>query len=118
MSDPFAPTIVDRVKQAALLLIVLGVIATVGLFFVTVAQSGEQPVAHERMTIVGFGMGSGYNGSQPLVRAQDAQGLEHPVPAPSDIGTSCSIGDDIAIIRQGLNLRVGPEVCNLSPVEQ
>ena len=111
MADPFAPSAKDRFKTAfGLIHIALVLIAAVS-FVTSVVQSGEQPIKYETMTVISFAMGSSYTGSDPVIRVRDETGLEYPVQAPADIGESCAVGDNIAIIKQGINLKVGPEAC-------
>ncbi len=114
MADPFQPTSKERFQRIAGMLILLAIVGGVGSFIWSVVQSGEQPVEYETMTVVSFGMGSGFDGSRPVIRVQDSEGLEYPVSSNADIGESCQIGDTIAIIRQGINLRVGPEACGVA----
>lgn len=111
MNDPVSPTAKDRWKGlvgTAALLTFVGL----GLWFaVTLLTAEEQQIIHENMTVTGFGMGASYAGNSAIVQVRDAQGLEYPVEAPADIGESCAIGDRIAIIKQGISLKVGPEAC-------
>ncbi len=115
MSDPFGPSPKEQLLRAIVLIVFLAIIGFGLWIAATVVISEDQPVVHEEMTVIGFGMGQGYTGAEPIVRVRDEAGREYQVPGPSNIGDSCQVGDTIAIQRQGIKLQVGVARCQSTP---
>jgi len=115
VSDPFAPTLSERIRQSRNLVLALGVVlAILGTAAYYAAKVQAITPSFEQATVVSFGMESGRIGNRPIMRVVTAFGDQRTINVAPRVLRSCEMGEQVLLQRRGMNLRVAPEACELA----